>query len=120
MAVAPGSFAPIDVSSIPDGDIRKAVMNLPYKSPDSSLFELLKMIVDAGSRLGGVADMSVGEGKQDAPVGTTIAMIEQAIKVIDAVHKRLHTSSSKEIRLIRDLFFPLRMEPGLSRSGSLI
>lgn len=104
ISVAPGSFAPVDVSAIADGDIRKAVMPLPYKSPDSALFELLSLIVDAGSRLGGVADMSVGEGKQDAPVGTTIAMIEQAIKVIDAVHKRLHNSISKEIELLRNLF----------------
>ena len=97
-------FAPVDVSMIPDGDIRKAVMNLPFKEPGPAIVQLYEKIVEDGSRIAGVPDMAVGEGKQDAPVGTTIAMIEQAIKVTDAVHKRLHSAQSKEFRLVRDLF----------------
>ena len=104
ISVPPGGFAPIDVSMAPDGDIRKVVMALPYKEPGPALMALYQNIVESGSKLGGIPDMAVGEGKQDAPVGTTIAMIEQAVKVIDAVHKRLHTAQSKEFELIRDLF----------------
>ena len=104
ISVPPGGFAPIDVSMIPDGDIRKAVMALPYKSPDQAIFALYQEIVKDGSRVAGIPDMAVGEGRQDAPVGTTIAMVEQAVKVTDAVHKRLHNAQSKEFELIRDLF----------------
>jgi hypothetical protein len=104
ISVPPGGFAQIDVSMAPDGDIRKVVMPLPYKSFDQALMSLYQEVTSAGSRLAGIPDMAVGEGKQDAPVGTTIALIEQAIKVTDAVHKRLHTAQSKEFRLIRDLF----------------
>lgn len=104
ISVPPGGFAPIDVSMAPDGDIRKVVMALPYKEPGPALMALYQEITQNGSRLGGIADMSVGEGRQDAPVGTTIALIEQSVKVIDAVHKRLHNAQSKEFELIRDLF----------------
>ena len=104
VSVPPGGFAPIDVSMAPDGDIRKVVMALPYKSFDQALMSLYEEVVKSGSRVAGIPDMAVGEGKQDAPVGTTIALIEQAIKVTDAVHKRLHTAQGKEFRLIRDLF----------------
>lgn len=100
----PGGFAPVDVSSNPDGDIRKAVMPLPYKMFDSALFQLYEEVVSSGQRVAGIPDMAVGEGKQDAPVGTTIALIEQAIKVTDSVHKRLHTAQGREFQLLRDLF----------------
>jgi len=104
ISVPPGGFAPIDVSMAQDGDIRKVVMALPYKEPGPGIAALYQQVVEAGSRLAGIPDMAVGEGRQDAPVGTTIALIEQAIKVTDAVHKRLHTAQSKEFELIRDLF----------------
>lgn len=104
ISVPPGGFAPIDVSMAQDGDIRKVVMALPYKEAGQGIFSLYQDIVQAGSRLAGIPDMAVGEGRQDAPVGTTIALIEQAIKVTDAVHKRLHSAQSKEFELIRDLF----------------
>ena len=104
ISVPPGGFAPIDVSMVEGGDIRKAVMALPYKEPGPALMSILEQLVQRGSKLGGIADMAVGEGRQDAPVGTTIALIEQAIKVTDAVHKRFHTSQSEEFDLIRDLF----------------
>lgn len=104
ISVPPGGFAPIDVSMIPDGDIRKAVMPLPYNATNSATMALFQDIVASGSKVAGSPDIAVGEGKQDAPVGTTIAMIEQATKVMDAVHKRLHNAQSKEFRLIVDLF----------------
>lgn len=104
ISVPPGGFAPIDVSMVTSGNIRDAVMPLPYKTFDAALFQLYQEIKADGARVAGIPDMAVGEGKQDAPVGTTIALIEQAIKLTDAVHKRLHTAQSKEFRLIRDLF----------------
>ena len=104
ISVPPGAGAPIDVSMIPDGDIRKAAMPLPYKTIDQALMSLYQDIVTTGSRVAGAPDIAVGEGKQDAPVGTTIALIEQATKVTDSVHKRLHSAQSKEFELIVDLF----------------
>ena len=104
ISVPPGSFAPIDVSMIPDGDIRKAVMPLPYNPTNAATIDVYKDIVTTGSRVAGSPDIAVGEGRQEAPVGTTIALIEQATKVVDAVHKRLHSSQSKEFALIVDLF----------------
>jgi len=104
ISVPPGGFAPIDVSMAPDGDIRKVVMPLPYKEAGPGIKALYDTIVESGSRLAGIADMAVGEGRQEQPVGTTIALIEQAIKITDAVHKRLHTAQSKEFELLRDLF----------------
>ena len=104
ISVPPGSFAPIDVSMIPDGDIRKAVMPLPYNATNQATIELYKDIVTTGSRVAGSPDVAVGEGRQEAPVGTTIALIEQATKITDAVHKRMHAAQSKEFQLIIDLF----------------
>ena len=89
---------------IPDGDIRKAVMPLPYNPTNAATIDVYKDIVTTGSRVAGSPDIAVGEGRQEAPVGTTIALIEQATKVVDAVHKRLHSSQSKEFALIIDLF----------------
>lgn len=102
--VPPGTGAAIDVSMIPDGDIRKAVMNMPYREPGTAIFQLFQDLVTTGSRVAGTADIAVGEGRADAPVGTTIALIEQATKVTDAVHKRLHTAQSTEFQMLRDLF----------------
>ena len=104
ISVPPGGFAPIDVSMAQDGDIRKVVMPLPYKEAGPGIMALYKDIVESGSRLAGLPDMPAGEGVQNAPVGSVIATIEQATKVVDAVHKRLHTAQSKEFQLIRDLF----------------
>ena len=102
--VPPGAFAPIDVSMIADGDIRKAAMPLPYNQPGPALFQILQELGTAGARVAGSPDIAVGEGRQDAPVGTTIALIEQATKVIDAVHKRMHAAQAREFELLRDLF----------------
>ena len=104
ISVPPGGFAPIDTSMAPDGDIRKVVMAMPYKEAGPGIKALYDTIVESGSRLAGIADMAVGEGRQEQPVGTTIALIEQAIKITDAVHKRLHTAQAKEFQLLRDLF----------------
>jgi hypothetical protein len=104
ITVPPGGFADIDVSMIQDGDIRKAVMALPYKEPGQAIMALYTAITEKIGRLGGVAEIQVGEGRQDAPVGTTIALIEQATKPLDAVHKRLHAAQAEEFEMLRELF----------------
>jgi hypothetical protein len=104
MNVPPGAGVPVDVSMTQDGDLRKAAMPLPYKEAGAGIMNLFKEITETGSRVGGAADIAVGEGRQDAPVGTTLALLDQATKIIDAVHKRLHKQQSTEIKLLRDLF----------------
>lgn len=104
ISVPPGGFAPIDTSGVQTGDIRAAVMALPYKEPGASIMKMFEDITQAGQRISGTAEIMVGEGQQDAPVGTTIALIEQAVKVLNGVHKRLHKAQSKELQLLRDLF----------------
>lgn len=97
--VAPGTGAPVESNA---ADIRQAVMPLPYKEMGPAMSALVENIAQTGQRVGGTAEVMVGEGRQDAPVGTTIAMIEQATKVLDAVHKRLHTAQSEEFQLLRN------------------
>lgn len=99
--VAPGSGAQVDTGG---GSIRDAIMPLPYKEAGPGLMALTKDISETGQRVGGTAEMPVGEGRADAPVGTTIALIEQATKVLDAVHKRLHQAQSEEFGLLKELF----------------
>lgn len=99
--IAPGSGMPIDTGGMPIG---QAVMALPYKPIDPAHVALIAQVRDVAQRLGGTADTPVGEGKQDAPVGTTLAMIEQATKIEGAVHKALHAAQAEEFRLLCDLF----------------
>jgi hypothetical protein len=99
--VAPGSGSPIEVAA--GADIRQAVMPLPYQRPDPASMQLAENIAQTGQRVGGTAETNVGEGRQDAPVGTTLALIEQAAKIIDAVHKRIHAAQAEEFALLRDL-----------------
>lgn len=101
MRVAPGSGIGLDTGGQP---IQQAVMPLPYKDVSGAFIQLMTMMQDFGSKAAGAADIGVGEGKQDAPVGTTLALIEQATKVLDAVHKRLHDSQAKEFQLLKDRF----------------
>lgn len=99
--VPPGGGLPIDATT---DDIRKAIQPLPYSPPNAAMMSLVQDIIQTGERLGGVAELQAGEGRQDVPVGTTLAMIEQANKVLDAVHKRLHQAQAEEFRMLRDVF----------------
>ncbi len=99
--IPPGGGVPIDTGGIP---INQAVMPLPYKEPGAAFMQLTQNITELGQRVGGTAEMSIGEGKQDAPVGTTLALIEQATKTMDAVHKRLTAAQGKEFQLLKDRF----------------
>lgn len=99
--VAPGSGAQIDTMGKP---IKDMVMPLPYKEPGPALMSLTENIAGQGQRLGGTAELPTGEGKADAPVGTTLALIEQATKIEGAVHRRLHQAQDRELQLMVDLF----------------
>jgi hypothetical protein len=79
-------------------------MPLPYKETGASFTGLATHIEEVGQRLGQTAELNIGEGKQDVPVGTTMAMIEQATKIMDAVHKRLHAAQAEEFQLLKDRF----------------
>ena len=100
--VPPGAGVPIQLNGA--ADIRSVAMPMPYSKPDATSMQLAEMVEASAQRLGGTADIPVGEGRQDAPVGTTIALIEQSTKIVDAVHKGLHQSQSEEFRLLVDRF----------------
>jgi hypothetical protein len=97
----PGEWPEIDTGSLP---INQAFMPLPYKEPSVVLANTLDKIVASGERVAGTAALPVGEGRQDAPVGTTLALLEQAIKPTSAVLKRAHRSQRREFKLLRKLF----------------
>ena len=99
--IPPGGGAQVDTGGM---DIRQAIMPLPYKEAGPGLMSLTEHIAQTGQRLGGTADTPVGEGVANAPVGTTLALIEQATKIESAVHKRLHQAQAKELQLLVDLF----------------
>lgn len=99
--VPPGGGVGLDVGL---GRLQDAVMPMPYKDLGPAFVAFIQHVEELGQRLGGTANISIGEGKQDAPVGTTLALIEQATKPIGAVLKRLHSSQSKEFQLLKDRF----------------
>lgn len=99
--VAPGTGVGLDSSVT---NIQQAVMPLPYKSPDTGFTAFVQHVEELGTRLGGTANTNVGEGRQDAPVGTTLALLEQATKPLGAVTKRLHQSQDREFELLKDRF----------------
>lgn len=103
--IAPGSFMQVDTGG---GSIQEAVMPLPYKDVSAGLLKLTESIQQIAERVGGTAEMNVGEGTQEAPVGTTLALIEQATKVEGSVHKRLHAAQTEEFLLLKRLF---RLDP---------
>ena len=93
----PGEFRDVDA---PGGAIRDSLMPLPFKGPDGTLFQLLGFVVDAGRRFATITDMKVGDGNQQAAVGTTVALLEQGSRVMSAVHKRLHYGMRQEFKLL--------------------
>jgi len=93
----PGEFRDVDA---PGGAIRDSLMPLPFKGPDATLFNLLGFVVQAGQRFATITDLKVGDGNQQAAVGTTIAMLEQGSRVMSAVHKRLHYAMRIEFKML--------------------
>jgi hypothetical protein len=99
--IQPGEWRDIDVGG---ADIQQNMLPLPYKEPSQTLFQLLGFCVDAGKRLASVADMQVGDGNQQAAVGTTLALLERGAQVMSAIHKRLHYAQKLEFELLADGF----------------
>ena len=97
LQVNPGEFADLDATV---DDVNKAIMPLPFKEPSQTLFNLMNAIVQAGQRFASTADLNVGDVNPNAPVGSTVALIEQGSKAFSAIHKRLHYSQGQEFKLI--------------------
>lgn len=100
LQVNPGEFADLDATV---DDVNKAIMPLPFKEPSGTLFQLMNAIVQAGQRFASTADLNVGDVNPNAPVGSTVALIEQGSKAFSAIHKRLHYSQGQEFKLIAKL-----------------
>ena len=97
----PGEFRDIDV---PGGDLKNSIIPLPYKEPSATLANLLGVVVDSGRRFAQVADAKVADMNSQAPVGTTVALIEQGSKIISSIHKRLHYAQKQEFRMLAEIF----------------
>jgi len=117
--IMPGEWRDVDS---PSGVIRDSIMPLPYKEPSAVLAQLLQEIVDEGRRIGSVADLQVAETNQQAPVGTTLALLERAMKVMSAVQARLHDALKHEFKLIANIIrddmpdqYITYADPGISR-----
>jgi hypothetical protein len=98
--INPGEFRDVDV---PSGSVRDNIMTLPYKEPSQVLLALLNQITDEGKRLGSIADMNISDMSANAPVGTTLALLERQLKTMSAVQARVHYSMKQEFQLLRDI-----------------
>ena len=98
--IAPGEFRDVDIGS---GTIRDSILPLPYKEPSAVLAALLDKIVDEGRRFAATADMKVSDMSANAPVGTTLALLERQLKVMTAVQARVHYALKQELQLLRDI-----------------
>ena len=97
----PGEFRDVDVTG---NSIRESLLPLPFKEPSQTLFALLGFAVDAGKSFAAIADMKMGEGNEQNPVGTTLALLERGTKVMSAIHKRLHYGQREEFSLLAKVF----------------
>ena len=98
--IAPGEFRDVDIGS---GNIRDNILPLPYKEPSNVLYQLLGTIVDEGRRFAATADMKVSDMSAQAPVGTTLALLERQLKVLTAVQARVHYALKQELGLLKGL-----------------
>jgi hypothetical protein len=98
--LSPGEWRDVD---IPGGAIRDNIYPLPYKEPSGVLYNLLGNIVDEGRRIGSVADVDISSANQNAPVGTTLALLERSLKVMSGVQARIHHSFKKELKILAQI-----------------
>ena len=116
--IGPGEFRDVDV---PSGSIRENILPLPYKEPSQTLLALLDKITEEGRRLGAISDMNISDMSANAPVGTTLALLERTLKPMAAVQSRVHYAMKQEFKLLRAimaeyapqeyLYMPDRGEP---------
>ena len=97
----PGEWRDIDA---PGGNIRDAIIPLPYKEPSGTLAQLLGALIDGGRRFVSLADQQTADANGQAPVGTTVALLERGMKVMSAIHKRLHYAQKQEFRVLARIF----------------
>jgi hypothetical protein len=97
----PGEWRDIDA---PGGDIKSSLIPLPYKEPSGTLAQLLAALVEGGRRFVSLADQQTADANGQAPVGTTVALLERGMKVMSAIHKRLHYSQKQEFRVLARIF----------------
>tara|TARA_R110000744_G_scaffold28666_1_gene68871 strand:+ start:364 stop:2802 length:2439 start_codon:yes stop_codon:yes gene_type:complete len=100
-SIQPGEFRDVDA---PGGNIKDSFMMLPYKEPSQTLLQLMGVVVQAGQRFASIADMQVGEGNQQAAVGTTVALLERGSRTMSAIHKRIYAALRQEFKLLAKVF----------------
>ena len=98
--INPGEFRDVD---IPSGAIKDNIMTLPYKEPSQTLLTLLNQITDEGRRLGSIGDLQISDMSANAPVGTTLALLERTLKTMSAVQARVHYSMKQEFKLLKEI-----------------
>jgi len=99
-SIQPGEFRDVDA---PGGNLKDAFMTLPFKEPSQTLLQLMGVVVSAGQRFASIADLQVGDGNQQAAVGTTVAMLERGSRVMSAIHKRMYAAMKKEFTILARL-----------------
>jgi hypothetical protein len=99
--IQPGEFRDVDA---PGGSLRESIQPLPFKEPSSTLLSLLGLLVDSGQKFASIAEINTGQGNPNAPVGTTMALLERSTKVLSAIHKRMHNAQRKEFKLLSSIF----------------
>ena len=100
-AIQPGEFRDVDA---PGGNIRDAFMTLPFKEPSATLLQLMGVVVNAGQRFASIADLQVGDGNQQAAVGTTVALLERGSRTMSAIHKRIYSALKNEFKILSRVF----------------
>ena len=100
-AIQPGEFRDVDA---PGGNIRDSFMMLPFKEPSATLLQLMGVVVNAGQRFASIADLQVGDGNQQAAVGTTVALLERGSRTMSAIHKRIYAALKNEFKLLSRVF----------------
>jgi hypothetical protein len=98
--IAPGEFRDVDV---PSGSIKDNLMALPYKEPSQTLFQLFQTIIEEGRRFANTADLQISDMSAQAPVGTTLAILERTLKTMSAVQARVHYSMKQELGLLKQI-----------------
>ena len=99
--IQPGEFRDVDA---PGGSLADAIQPLPFKEPSQTLLSLLSVLVNSGKQFASIAEINTGQGNPQAPVGTTMALLERSTKVLSAIHKRLHSAQRKEFKLLAKVF----------------
>jgi len=100
-SIQPGEFRDVDA---PGGNIKDSFMMLPFKEPSGTLLQLMGVVVNAGQRFASIADMQVGDGNQQAAVGTTVALLERGSRTMSAIHKRIYAALKQEFQLLARVF----------------